>query len=347
MSAFFSDGAIAMGGVIAGDLGWTAPTHRSHGIGGQSNPEMSDEPQTDCRSMTRASRTVASMLRGLRVIVLAVLVLPGLAAAQANPRLANLRVEIWPEYDRQAVLVIIKGELSPDTPLPAELSLRLPASAGGPSAVAFANAPGSELFNLQHNVTASGDYGTLRFATPQRFFHVEYYDALATSAPTRTYTYAWTGDFAVDRLNVTLQEPAAASDVSTLPDLGRPAAGGDGFHYRTLDLGPYETGKELFIAIRYTKQDSRTSAQILKLGTPAGKSPAPAGPAASYPAWLPITATLLGLSLGAPVLWWVWRRRKAGRQLKPLVAGFCPRCGKGLGPGDRYCSSCGAPVQKT
>lgn len=297
--------------------------------------------------MTRASRTVASMLRGLRVIVLALLVLPALAAAQASPRLASLRIEIWPEYDRPAVLIILKGELSTDTPLPAELSLRLPASSGGPSAVAFANAPGSELFNLQHNVTTSADYSTLRFAAPQRFFHVEYYDALATASPARAYTYVWPGNFPVDRLSITLQEPTEASDFSVTPDLGPRAPGGDGFYYRARELGAHELGKQLSVVFRYTKPDSRTSAEILKMNTAVPTSPVPTDSSQGYPAWLPITATLLGLSVAMPVVWWIWRRRKAAPRARPAAAGFCTQCGKALGTADRYCSACGAPVKKT
>ncbi len=289
---------------------------------------------------------MSAWISGLRLVVLALLVAPALAGAQANPRLASLQVQIWPEFDRQAALIILNAELAPDTPLPAEISLRIPASSGGPSAVAFTNAPGSQLFNLQHKVTRTGDYSTLRFTAPQRFFHVEYYDALATGSPVRTYTYVWPGDLAVDRLIVALQEPAAASDVSALPDLGPRTTGEDGLYYRTLDLGAYEAGKQLPVAIRYTKPDSRTSAEILKIKTPAAETPGPTASTASYPAWVPLAATMLGISASIPALLWLWQRRRAVRGAKANNAGFCSRCGNALGPGNRYCSSCGAPVRQ-
>lgn len=145
------------------------------------------------RPVTRAGH-MAALVSGLRMVALALFVVPALAGAQTNPRLASLHIQIWPEYDRQATLIILNGELAPDTPLPADVSLRIPASSGGPSAVAFANAAGSQLFNLQHKVTKTGDYSTLQFAAPQRFFHVEYYDALATGSPGRAYTYVWPGE---------------------------------------------------------------------------------------------------------------------------------------------------------
>jgi len=300
--------------------------------------------------------TAAALVRGIWAAVLAILVVPALAAvpetrsvAQANPRLASLRIEIWPEFDRQAALILLTGELSPDTPLPARISLRIPAAAGRPSAVAFASAAGSQLFNLQHEVTSTGDYGTVSFTAPQRLFHVEYYDALATGSSVRTYTYVWPGDLAVDRLTVSLQEPAAASDVSVLPDLGAGTAGPDGLAHRTLDLGAYEAGKSLPVVVRYTKADSRTSAEILKLNTPASKSPAPAGSIGANPALTVLVTIAVGLtvSLGLALLWWVWRRRRAASGTRLPTAGFCSQCGSALTPGGRYCSSCGAPTRQS
>jgi len=294
-----------------------------------------------------SANRLAVLVGRLRLFVFAVLAVPAFAVAQTNPRLESLHIQIWPEFDRPAALIILNGELAPDTPLPANVSLRIPASSGGPSAVAFANAPDSQLFNLQHGVTRAGDHSTLQFSAAQRFFHVEYYDnALATGSPDRTYTYVWPGDFAVHRLKVTLQEPAAASGVSALPDLGARTAGGDGLFYRSLELGAYEAGKQLPVAIRYTKADSRTSAEILKTKTSAAESPGTAASARSVPAWVPLAATMLGISVGIPALWWIWRRRKGARSARPATAGFCSQCGNALGPGNRYCSSCGAPAQQ-
>jgi len=306
--------------------------------------------------VSKPASTTATFVCGLWMVVLTILVLPAFAAApptgnaaQVTPRLASLRIDIWPEYDRQAALIILKAQLSPDTLLPAVVSLRLPAASGGPSAVAFASAAGSELFNLQHEVTSTGNDSTLRFTAPQRFFHIEYYDALATGSSLRTYTYVWPGDLAVDRLSVRFQEPATASDVSVLPDLGPGTAGPDGLFYRTLDLGAYEAGKQLPVAIRYAKPDSRTSVEILKLNTPAAKSPGPAGLFESNPAWTVFVTIVVALTvgLGLAALWWVWRRRRAASGVRPAIAGFCSQCGSALARDNRYCSSCGAPAQQS
>jgi len=308
------------------------------------------------RGLAGGSRgTVAAFSWGLWMAVLAILALPAFAAvpakdgaAPAKPRLARLLVEIWPEFDRPAALIILKGELTPDTPLPAAVSLRIPAAVGRPSAVAFASSAESELFNLPHEASSAGNDTTVRFSAPQRFFHVEYYDALAKDASMRTYTYVWRSDLAVDRLSVRLQEPAAASGLSVLPDLGPGATGPEGLTYRTAELGAHEAGKQQLVVIRYTKSDSRTSAEILGLNTPPAKAPEAAGSTKSQPAWAPLVAAAVGLTvgLGLLALWSLWRRRKAAPVAPPSASSFCSKCGKALALGDRFCASCGAPVGK-
>jgi hypothetical protein len=267
------------------------------------------------------------------------------SATQENARFASLVIEIWPEFDRRATLVILKGELPADLALPAAVSLRIPASSGGPSAVAFGTAARGELFNLAYDRADADDFITLRFKAAQRFVHIEFYDLLATGAPDRRYTYVWPGDLAVDQLSVRVQEPAAASNVSVQPDLGTGFAGPDGLVYRTAALGALDAGRQLSIDLRYTRTESRTSAEILNLNAPESASQATTDSVQVFPRWLllvvVIIVALVALT-GVAALWW-HRRRKA------LSAGpgsaFCPQCGNRLISGSRFCSTCGTPVR--
>ena len=94
------------------------------------------------------------------------------AAPLRNPQLESMQIEIWPEYDRQAALVILRAALAADTKLPASVHLRIPASSGGPSAMAYSAAAGGNLLNLQYERKDAGDSITLQFSVPERFFHV-------------------------------------------------------------------------------------------------------------------------------------------------------------------------------
>ncbi|MEK6220761.1 MAG: hypothetical protein N2D54_00755, partial [Chloroflexota bacterium] len=57
--------------------------------------------------------------------------------AQAQPSFSSVVVQLWPEYDRQEVLVIYSITLADDTQLPAQITVNIPIAAVVPTAVAF------------------------------------------------------------------------------------------------------------------------------------------------------------------------------------------------------------------
>lgn len=278
-------------------------------------------------------------------LALALLLLPGLAAAAGNaPRLERLQIDIWPEYDRPAALVILKGELAGDVDPPALLSLRIPASSGGPSAVAYAAQEAGPLLNLRHERSATADFITLRFTAPARFFHVEFYDPLLTRAGERSYRYQWPGDLPVKKLRVTVQEPAAASGLKVRPALEQWTVGPDSLRYRSAELGAVPQGKTLSFEIGYAKSDPRNTTEILK----AEQSRSPVAPGAltsreeraSFRLFLASAAFALLLA-GSALAYFVWRRRRARPEAD---RGYCTKCGHRPAAGDRYCANCGAEL---
>ena len=304
------------------------------------------------RRLWTVSGAAAVLVLVVPMVVFAITALSALAAdpsgrsaTQESPRFASLVIEIWPEFDRRAALVILKGELAADVALPAAVSLRIPASSGGPSAAAFGTAARGQLFNLAYERTDAANFITLRFNAAQRFLHIEFYDPLATGTPERRYTYVWPGDLAVDQLSVRVQEPAAASNVSVQPDLGTGFAGPDGLVYRTAALGALKAGRQLPIDIRYTRTESRTSAEILNLKAPESASQATTDSDQAFPRWFLVLLLIAALVTvtGVASLW--WRRRGKALSAGPGSA-FCPQCGGRLSSGSRFCATCGAPVHK-
>lgn len=289
----------------------------------------------------------------------------GSTYAQESPRLASLEIDIWPEFDRTAVLVILRGEMAGDVTLPATVSLRIPTSSGGPTALASAASADGQLFNLTYERTDTQvDFITLRFATPERFFQLEFYDRLRIDTADRNYTYVWPGDLPVDQLSVRLQQPAGATDLSVQPELGAGVVDPDGLVYRHADLGAFDVGKTLTIDVRYRKTDPRTSAEILGLRTDAPPSAAVGtGSEEGVPSWLLVLPVLAALVIGASAVTllrrygWpssisVGRITRAGRRREQAagqqenVANFCPGCGNRLRSRDRFCPECGTAVKE-
>jgi len=231
-----------------------------------------------------------------------------------------------------------------DVALPAAVSLRLAASSGGPTAVAFSTGPSANLLNLKYDRKDAGDFITLRFVVPERYFHVEFYEPLATVTPDRSYTYVWPGDLAADRVSVIVQEPATASSFSVQPNLGAATAGQNGLFYRSAELGALDAGKQLPIRVSYTKTNPRTSEEILK-PTALDSSPAPTtGSGKGAFGWILVlgVAPVLLIGAGAAFLWWRRRWKASGAQARG--AAFCSKCGAQSASGDRFCSKCGAPL---
>lgn len=307
--------------------------------------------------MTRAwsiwSASLAERLAAaLSTLILAVMPMPAVAAAptgsgaaKGDVRLESMQIEIWPEYDRPAALVILRGELTADVGLPAAVSLRIPASSGGPSAVAYATAKKAGLLNLKYERADAADFITLRFTVPARFFHVEFYDRLVTGDRARSYKYLWPGDLSVNWLDVVLQEPAGASAISILPALNEKAAGSDGMQYRSAQLGPAKQGAPLPIEIQYTKTDPRTSVEILKPGAsaPPPEAMKPAGAKDASPVYFAMGGVAL-LAVAATLAYVLWLRRR--RPVRPVEnAGYCSKCRNQVVAGDRFCSKCGAQLK--
>jgi len=289
----------------------------------------------------------------------------GSTDAQAVPRLTSLKIDLWPEFDQPAVLVILHAEIAEDVTLPASVSLRIPSSSGGPAAVAYADSADGQLLNLAYQRSDAVDFITLTFSPPEHSFQVEFYDALRTDAAERNYSYVWPGDLPVDHLSVQVQQPAEASQLSVQPELGAGVVKPDGLTYREADLGAFDEGKTLTIDVRYQKTDPRTSAEVLGLATPAPPSDAGGGSEGGTPRWPLLLALLAVLVIGAAVVVIFWRRRNllpstsAGRTTRAAqrreqaagkrqsAAGFCPQCGKRLRSDDRFCPGCGAVVRRS
>lgn len=213
------------------------------------------------------------------------------------------------------------------------------------------SAPGSDrLLNLKYERDDTKDFITLRFKLPDRFFHVEFYDPLATETPQRDYTYVWPANLATDRLAVIIQEPAGTLDLSATPSLEATATGQHGLRYRSAQLGAFEAGKQLPIKIAYTKTNSRTTTEIFRPqvdgSLPAISSPTATSTGEATSVWVLMLSVALPLGIAAGAVFFLWRRRRATAcAALPIGGRYCSKCGAQTASGDRFCWKCGAALK--
>ncbi len=266
-----------------------------------------------------------------------------------------VQVQLWPEYDRPSMLVIHSYQLPEDQPLPVEVSIRIPAEVGEPSAVAVAEDGG--LFTREYTRTVEGDWATITLQADTPVVLIEYYDpSLSQEDNPRTFTYTWLGDYATQELNISIQQPVGATQMSTSPNYGSGSTGSDGLTYYSQTYGPLAAGEETSVSLTYQKDDTALSLTSAATTTQDTSNVALQG----LPVW---GWVLIGVGtvvvVGGAVFFIL-----SGRQEKPAStyqqkkqrastaapragksATFCHQCGTQAAPGDKFCRECGTALR--
>jgi hypothetical protein len=274
-------------------------------------------------------------------LVLIILLVAQPAGAQTEAtRLTRVQVDIWPDYDRAAVLVLITGELPAGTTLPATVQLRLPSAAGEPTAVARITAEG-DMLNTPYETQPGGNETLVTLETAELAFRIEYYYPYERSGDSVRFDYQWLGGTSVDDLLILFREPLQATAVSTdggFEDIGLAA---DGQRYHQRQAGAVGPGEILSASFGYVAPPASASASPL----PPAKSPSQDQSSA-----LPIVlAAIGGLFVGVGVGWFLASRRASPRpsprRKKRTASSYCSRCGGQVKAGDDFCRGCGAQLR--
>jgi hypothetical protein len=300
-------------------------------------------------------------------VIIGIVLLTGMmftsAYSQGEVRISRLEVDLWPEYDQPSVLVIYHVTLPATVSLPADLSFRIPATAGDPSAVAVRQMtaegqPG--LFTIPHERQVVGDWGVISLTATMPEVQIEYYDpGLVKQNDTRQFEYRWPGDYGVDAFSIQVQQPVGASGMSLSPASGSGTTGNDGLVYYTKDIGSLNSGQTFSLSIQYKKSGEELSASTLKLQPSAPVTSVTPGQN-SLMAALPWALGGLGVALIAGGGAWYYfsgrqnqgsqprRRRRATAPVEVEDDGgyiYCHQCGKRASPGDRFCRTCGTKLR--
>lgn len=272
------------------------------------------------------------------------------AASQApTTTVASLVVDIWPDYDRPAVLILLTGMLPANIPLPAEVTVPIPAEA---DLNAIARIDVNNI--MADDVEFTRDEDSVTFSLPNARFRVEYYVPYSSEGDVRSYTFNWIADLNVSQLTTTVQQPLAATDILINPEAVSVAADrGDGLIYHTLPTQVVPAGQPYAVTLQYTMPTPQLSAFALQAEN---AQPAQAQDNPFLDNWV-LWLGGLGLFLVAIALTWQLadRRRAKPRKPQPVrksqaarkkAASFCHQCGQKAEPADRFCRKCGTPLKQ-
>jgi hypothetical protein len=287
--------------------------------------------------------------------LLAIFLVPALVRAQGEVRLSSVSVDIWPEYDQPAVLVIYHITLAPDAALPATLTVRVPAGAQV-NAVAIVD-PVRGLLSAPYERVMQEEWAVLTISANSLQVQVKYYEALVKNGTARHIVFKWAGDYAVDMLEANFLQPLGAENVTLSPLPMKTGPGQDGLtNYRdqTTHLG---AGQIYTLTIDYQRQTDNVSISGLPVQ-------AASPPGADTPGRVSMTGVLPWVLAGIGALlivagvigFVVWQRggrgstarqRQAPRRGKRAAESiYCQQCGKRAQPGDVFCRTCGKRLRR-
>lgn len=288
--------------------------------------------------------------------------LPG--AAQSAPlTFEQLSVELWPDYDRPSLLVLLTGSLPSGTPLPATITLPLP-----PEADLNAVARISPTEGMIDDIDYTGEAGQLTFATPDPDFRVEYYVPYQQDGDERTINFNWQSEIAIAAFQIRVQKPLFAGRLATTPEPASVTGQGQ-FEFYNFPVGPLAPGESSAVTVTYDLSNDQLS--VFALGVPdsiaqPGSATQPGTIEPSAFDW-PLLLILGGGLLVVAVLVWQFGLQRPSRVRKPRPrrseppaplearrpsddaaaapeVNFCRHCGQPVEPGDRFCHACGRPL---
>ena len=300
-----------------------------------------------------------SMSKCLKIsFFIALCLMPFSSMAQEVTKVEILEVDLWPEYDRSEMLVIIRMQLGDNVPLPVIVELPIPAHIGEPSAVAKWDVIAGPDDRVQWSLIDDDEWNWIAIETDVQGVWLEYYDVLTLDGTDRSYTFQWLGGFEINSMYIKVQQPQAADSMSVSGTTE--IVEEDGLLYHIVNAGSLQSSESVRIDISYTNPVGQLTnpAMIVRPDETRGSTPDVSARQPYVIGGLSVLMLILGM-----VLWLRLRRDveagasrrqhgvKGKKDAEPDVGRsartqrFCHYCGTRANLDDNFCRNCGTKLR--
>ncbi len=272
--------------------------------------------------------------------------------APSTLRLTRLALALWPEYDDPRVLLIMRGEVSPDATFPLKLSLPLPR--GGDLIGAGIVSPQNAMLLQPHTIVPGTSQDTLELTISSGRFFVElYYDPLVREEDSKRFQFVFEAPYAIDMLTMDIQQPYTAMDFTTEPTAMRQDVDSQGGRHFRFTYQQVARGTRKAFTVRYRKTTDEPS--VVKQRPTSGVTASPTHPKNPTVLAFGILAGVVVLYTGGALVWGRRRSRQApvALQQQPPIdmphvhMNYCSHCGRQLQPVFLFCPGCGQSLPRS
>jgi len=285
------------------------------------------------------------------LIVLLTLILPATGHTQGKATaIDSLTIELWPDYDRASVLVLLTGALPGDTTLPATVTMPIPETARLNAVARIDSSDGK----MKDDISSSPVPDGLSFITPDLRFRLEYYLPYAVNNNQRTFNFTWLASISVNKFKLKVQRPLFASQLTTEPVSINVFSGEDGLTYYTFPEQAVPAGQSFSVRVDYTMSTDQLSVEHLAqpgkgLQEPGLSSTARTGADVNWPLLVVVAG---GLIIVIVIVWKIAIRKAESKRpithnttaKKESYSKFCSNCDNPVDGDDKFCSKCGASL---
>jgi len=273
------------------------------------------------------------------------------AKAESGPTFTEMVVTVLPEYDQPRVLVVLQGELPADTPLPVEVSLRLPADATVTYACSV-KASSEERICEQPTSEPDGDYQAVTYDLTTPVMYVEYYYGTFTGAGPRSTDFSFWPPYPSKSLQLAIPAPSDATDFNVSPAATRTANEQGAKHY-IYDFQDVPSDKSINVQLTYSRPTDKPWAPpqqqesaITAVG-PNDDGGVPTDAILFLALAAALTVALVGYNtVGRRIRFNMGlvetpQHEDADGGLRPAAPAYCSHCGVPVRQGAAFCFGCG------